>query len=279
MSTGYTKLFSSIITSTIWAEDDATRIVWITMLATANKNGEVQASIPGLARIAGVSVEACETAIEKFLSPDRHSRSKDDEGRRIEIIDGGWALLNYRKYREMASRDEAQEANRERQRRFYEKQRRNANEDPNAPNENLTDPNGGLTHTLHIAEAEAEAEAKKKRSSAVAHPPKKAKKETDPRATHPAIVALRELTGHFPKKVNWDEMIQILGAEPDLEKLRRCFAEWSVRDFNPLNFGGWVRGWYVSGIPEPGQKVKFRPEADKDQPEFRRKMRRWEGFS
>ena len=46
---GYSKLFSEICDSTIWREPDHVRIVWITMLAKANKHGEVMASIPGLA--------------------------------------------------------------------------------------------------------------------------------------------------------------------------------------------------------------------------------------
>ena len=66
----YTKLFNSIVTSTIWTEDDKTRIVWITMLAIADQNGEVQASIPGLARLAAVSISDAEMAIAKFLGPD-----------------------------------------------------------------------------------------------------------------------------------------------------------------------------------------------------------------
>ena len=143
----YTKLFSSIITSTIWMEDDRTRLVWITMLALADKNGEVQGSIPGLARLAGVPVEDCRAAILKFMSPDRDSRTKDDEGRRIEEIDGGWHLLNHRKYREMASRDEAKEANAARQKRFREKEKRNAL---------VTHSNSRVTQGLHIAEAEAD---------------------------------------------------------------------------------------------------------------------------
>lgn len=40
----------------------------------------------------------------KFLSPDKWSRTTDNEGRRIEPIDGGWRLLNHAKYR--AIRDE-----------------------------------------------------------------------------------------------------------------------------------------------------------------------------
>jgi hypothetical protein len=157
MSIGYTKLFSSIVTSTIWVESDRTRIVWITMLAMADRNGEIQASIPGLARLAGVPIPDCEEALAKFIAPDRYSRTPDDEGRRIEKIEGGWALLNHAKYREMASRDDSKAANTERQRRHREKEKRNGIVTP--CNATVTPSNVKVTHPLHIAEAEAEAEA------------------------------------------------------------------------------------------------------------------------
>ena len=157
MSIGYTKLFSSIVTSTIWVESDRTRIVWITMLAMADRNGEIQASIPGLARLAGVPIPDCEEALAKFISPDPYSRTPDDEGRRIEKIEGGWSLLNHAKYREMASRDDSKAANTERQRRHREKEKRNATVTP--CNATVTLGNAKVTPTLHIAEAEAEAEA------------------------------------------------------------------------------------------------------------------------
>ena len=122
----YTKLFNSIINSTIWTENDKTRIMWITMLALADKNGEIQASIPGLARAASVSIPDCESAITKFLAPDPYSRSPEDEGRRIEKIEGGWALLNHSKYRALASKDDSKSANLKRQQRFRERKERNS---------------------------------------------------------------------------------------------------------------------------------------------------------
>lgn len=121
----YTKLFNSIITSTIWSEDDRTRIVWITMMAMADRNGEVQGTVPGLARIAGVPTEDCRAALTRFLSPDPDSRTKDDEGRRIQEIDGGWALLNHGKYRDMASDADRKEKAAIRQRRFQARSRSN----------------------------------------------------------------------------------------------------------------------------------------------------------
>ena len=83
----FTKLFSSITESTVWCEDSDTRIVWIAMLAMADKSGRVFGSVPGLANRARVSVDACREAITKFLSPDPDSRTPDNEGRRIEPIE------------------------------------------------------------------------------------------------------------------------------------------------------------------------------------------------
>ena len=98
---GFTKLFSTLITSTLWQEDDHTRIVWITMLALTDHNGYVAASMPGLAHAARVTHEQCEAALALMVRPDPHSRTKDNEGRRLEEVDGGWQLLNYEKYRAM----------------------------------------------------------------------------------------------------------------------------------------------------------------------------------
>ncbi len=152
----YTKLFSSIVTSTIWVAPDRTRIVWITMLALADRHGEVMASLPGLARVAGVPVEDCEIAIAAFLAPDPYSRTPDDEGRRIEKIEGGWALINHAKYRDMASREDSKNAAALRQKRHRAKKERNATvTDSNA---SVTPSNATVTETLHIADAEAEAE-------------------------------------------------------------------------------------------------------------------------
>lgn len=115
---GFTKLFNSIVTSTIWQEDNETRIVWVTMLAMTDKFGQVDATLPGLANVANVSLAKCEAAINKFLSPDKYSRSRENEGRRIEVIDGGWRLLNHGKYREKRDPDKRAQQNKEAQKRF-----------------------------------------------------------------------------------------------------------------------------------------------------------------
>ena len=69
------------------------------MLAMADSKGRVWASIPGLANRARVTVQQVENALITFKSPDHYSRTPDNEGRRVEDIDGGWRLLNHEKYR------------------------------------------------------------------------------------------------------------------------------------------------------------------------------------
>jgi hypothetical protein len=97
----FTKLFSSIITSSIWNENDKVRVVWITMLALADATGFVCASVGGLAHAARVTKEDCESALGYLVAPDDDSRSPEFAGRRVECVEGGFVILNYTKYREL----------------------------------------------------------------------------------------------------------------------------------------------------------------------------------
>jgi hypothetical protein len=154
---GYTKLHGSIVTSTIWQESPATCKVWVTMLAMADGNGEIQASVPGLAHIAQISVEETEAALAKFLASDRYSRTPDFDGRRIEPIDGGWRLLNHEKYRYMLSEEDRKERDRERKRRYRERVKEGC------PMENGTerDKAGQEGNVREIQQTESNAEALK----------------------------------------------------------------------------------------------------------------------
>jgi hypothetical protein len=106
---GYAKLFDNITLSSVWAERDPIRIVWITLLALKNENGVIEASVPGLANLARVSLEDCVEALQKFESPDPYSRNPENEGRRIEKIAGGWVVLNHELYRRKLSPQEKRE--------------------------------------------------------------------------------------------------------------------------------------------------------------------------
>lgn len=59
------------------------------------------------------------------------------------------------------------------------------------------------------------------------------RKTADPRASHPAIVAVRECLRRYPDKLIWDEVIAALGDAPDVERLQLCRREQIKRGINP----------------------------------------------
>jgi hypothetical protein len=116
---GFTKLDSGIVNSSVWAESLATRVLWITMLAMSDENGFVSSSKSGLLRAANVPVDDFDVAIKTLESPDVESRTPDNNGRRVEKIDGGWVILNFMKYR--ARSEVIKEQTKERVKRFRDK--------------------------------------------------------------------------------------------------------------------------------------------------------------
>ena len=155
----FTKLFSSILDSTIWREPSPVKIVWVTMLAMCDRRGEIHASLPGLADRARVTMEECQDALRRFMSPDKYSRTKAYDGRRIEEIDGGWRLLNHEKYRALLSAEERREYNRRKQSEHRKKTK--AVKDPSASVSNCQTPSAVSAHTEADAESEVDAEARK----------------------------------------------------------------------------------------------------------------------
>lgn len=94
----------------MWLEDHVTFRVWIGLLATSDADGVVEGSVPGFANLCRVSVEEMERALERLGAPDPYSRCKEHEGRRIQAFDGGWEILNYRKYRQQGQAKEGSRA-------------------------------------------------------------------------------------------------------------------------------------------------------------------------
>jgi len=112
VSESYTKLMSSIVHSTVWSESLATKVVWITMLALSDRLGYVGASVPGLAKTAGVTLDECEEALRRLHAPDPHSRTKEFDGRRVETTERGWFILNYQAHRDRMDSESIRESKR-----------------------------------------------------------------------------------------------------------------------------------------------------------------------
>jgi hypothetical protein len=109
----YNKLFTKILDSSIWNESASTRLVWITLLAAMDETGFVAlSSVRNAARKANLPVDETQEAISVLESPDPESSDPDNEGRRIERVQGGWMVLNSEKYRAIATREHQKELNR-----------------------------------------------------------------------------------------------------------------------------------------------------------------------
>lgn len=129
----YNKLFTKILDSSIWMEDVATRIVWITFLAAMDEDGFVRIASPAnVAHKARVSLEEAKHALERLEGPDDCSFDPDNEGRRLERVEGGWIVLNAPKYRDLVTRQVIREQTKERVRKFREKKAKAGNVTSNA---------------------------------------------------------------------------------------------------------------------------------------------------
>lgn len=104
----FAKIFEQIYDSSI-AEDWRQRIVFQDMLVLCDEEGVVDVTPEALARRTNLPIEIVRAAIPLLEAPDPHSRTPDHEGRRIIRLDEhrtwGWRIVNFRKYRESASKE------------------------------------------------------------------------------------------------------------------------------------------------------------------------------
>jgi len=218
---GYTKLFSEILDSSVWQEPAEIRLVWITMLAMADRTGKVMASVPGLANRAVVPLKAVETALETFLAPDRYSRTKDNEGRRIKEIDGGWQILNHSKYRAKLSQEERHAYKLEWQRKRRQEKREQSTSGGNGPEDTLKTKEDN-EDTVQIADNREHKEM----------PCATGSTGTYARADEFAIPNFEEVTHFF--------------------HLSGCPCEWVARDWFDFMES---TGWRIQGVPVANWKA------------------------
>jgi hypothetical protein len=164
----YNKIFTKILDSSVWLEPNSTRIVWITFLAAMDEEGFVQfASVRNVAHRANVSIDEAKSALDSLEAPDHDSGDPDNDGRRVEKVDGGWVVLNSEKYRSVATREHQKALNRERVRRHRAKGECNG-----------AVMGGNESVTPSEAEAEAKAEHLEADGPSGSPPPKAKKRKT-----------------------------------------------------------------------------------------------------
>lgn len=100
----YAKIFTQIFDSSI-ADNWKHRHVFEDLLKLADKNGVVDMTPEAICSRTRMPAKMINDALIDLSKPDLRSRSKEEEGRRLVLVDPsrswGWRIVNYRKYREM----------------------------------------------------------------------------------------------------------------------------------------------------------------------------------
>lgn len=150
----YNRLFTKILDSSIWLEDVNTRIVWITLLAAMDEDGYAHFSATeNLALRARVSLPDTERALECLMSPDPNSENPDNQGIRLERVQGGFLVLNAAQHRKIMNREIAREQTRIRVARHREKKKGNSN-DVTAPLPAVTPASASECASASVSESE-----------------------------------------------------------------------------------------------------------------------------
>ena len=103
----FAKIFTQIFDSSI-SRDYMVRHVFMDLLVLADRDGVVDMTLDAISRRTNVPEEIVAHAIAELSKPDTKSRSKQEEGCRIVLLDShrdwGWQIVNYDHYRHI--RDE-----------------------------------------------------------------------------------------------------------------------------------------------------------------------------
>jgi len=116
----YTPIFREVLTSSVWAQEPATRAVWLWFQLSADPEGFVPATVSGVAIGAHVSESEARNAIDwlEARDPDRDPNDPH-EGRFIAKVARGWLVLGLEADRERAK----EEARKARNRRYMQRRR------------------------------------------------------------------------------------------------------------------------------------------------------------
>lgn len=119
-------LWSGIVHSSIWDEDDYVLKVFLTMLALKDSDHVYVGNAYSLHKQSKKTEEEVLHALKVLSSPDTKRKEKQPfDGRRIKAVEDGWLILNGEKYRSLISKEMTKARNRRSQAAWRERQNRN----------------------------------------------------------------------------------------------------------------------------------------------------------
>jgi hypothetical protein len=102
---GYTPVFDSVYAGSLCGRWPTTA-VWVTLLPLCDKYGHIDLSYQAICALTGWPLDLLQKGIAELMKPDPDSRSAEEEGRRLVLLDPnrqwGWRVVNHGLYREKA---------------------------------------------------------------------------------------------------------------------------------------------------------------------------------
>ena len=103
----YVPIFQKLLFSSIWEEPPHVRVLWIGMILLAGRGSVVKANSYNLSRLVNLPVDQVEDGLRVLTSPDRIRPDQPHEGRRLEVVPGGWRVINADVYQDLMARQNA----------------------------------------------------------------------------------------------------------------------------------------------------------------------------
>jgi len=116
----YGKIFREMYNGTL-VQNWQALITFQQLIVLSDADGVIDYTTEAIASRTGIPIEIIQQGIRALESEDPYSRSPDENGRRIVLLDEhrpwGWVIVNHKKYRDMPDADRVRKQNRLRQQR------------------------------------------------------------------------------------------------------------------------------------------------------------------
>lgn len=157
------KIFESMYDGTLASDGPWQALVTFQqMIVLADQDGVVDMTASAIARRTSIPLEIIQLGVERLMAPDPESRTPDEDGRRITLVEDhrawGWQIVNYAKYRDMRKAEDRREYLRIKQ---QESRSRRTSTSVNTASTKINTSTDEDTDT----DTEAEVEAKKKKAT------------------------------------------------------------------------------------------------------------------
>ena len=117
----YGKIFESMYEGTLYGQWEAI-VTFQQLIVLADQDGFVEMTPPAIAARTSIPLEVIEKGIKVLQEKDPYSRTDGENGKRIILMNPkrpwGWQIVNYKKYRDMASQEDKREYMREYMRKY-----------------------------------------------------------------------------------------------------------------------------------------------------------------